>query len=265
MTSSDAAPLRLDISEGIATLTLTQGARGNPIDGAFCRAFRSVALKLWNEPGLRVVHLRGEGTNFSFGGDIKSFISNFDQLGPSVREWTADLHMGLSRFWQLPVPVVAEVHGWAMGGAVALIAGCDVVIASESSRLGSAFAQIGLSCDSASTVTLGSRMGMARARRFVLLAEVLSSAQALQAGLVDQVVPDAELGQVAGAMALRLGSGPTLAYGEIKRLFLRSQHQPIEAQLEDEALTIARMTGTRDGREGVSAMAEKRKPHFTGN
>jgi 2-(1,2-epoxy-1,2-dihydrophenyl)acetyl-CoA isomerase len=264
MTSPDAAPLRLDIAEGIATLTLTQAARGNPIDGPFCRAFRQAVLELWNEPGLRVVHFRGEGANFSFGGDIKSFTSNLERLGPSVREWTADLHMGLSRFWQLPVPVVAEVQGWAMGGAVALIAGCDVVIASEAARLGSAFAQLGFSCDSGSTVTLSARMGMARARRFVLLAEVLASTEALQVGLVDQVVPDAELARTASAMALRLSSGPTLAYGEIKRLFLRSQHQPLEAQLDDEALTLARMASTRDGREGISAMAEKRKPHFCG-
>ncbi len=265
MTNADTAPLRLDISEGIATLTLSQGARGNPIDGPFCRAFLLAALRLWNEPSLRVVHVRGEGANFSFGGDIKAFTSNLDQLGASVREWTADLHMGLSRFWQLPVPIIAEVRGWAMGGAVALVAGCDVVIAAESARLGSAFAQLGFSCDTGSTVTLSARMGMARARRFVLLAEVLSSADALQAGLLDQVVPDVDLGKTASAMALRLGSGPTLAYGEIKRLFLRSQHQPFEAQLEDEALTLARMASTRDGREGISAMAEKRKPHFSGS
>ncbi len=264
MTSSDAAPLRLEISEGIATLTLTQGTRGNPIDGPFCRTFLQTALQLWNEPGLRVVHLRAEGANFSFGGDIKSFTANLDRLGACVREWTADLHMGLSRFWQLPVPIVAEVHGWAMGGSVALIAGCDVVIASESTRLGSAFAQLGFSCDTGSTVTLSARMGMARARRFVLLAEVLTSADALQAGLVDQVVPDADLDKIASAMALRLSCGPTLAYGEIKRLFLRSQQQPLEAQLEDEALTLARMASMHDGREGIAAMAGKRKPHFTG-
>ena len=264
MTAADTTPLRLDVAEGIATLTLSQGARGNPIDGPFCRAFLLAALKLWNAPGLRVVHLRGEGSNFSFGGDIKSFSSNLDQLGASVREWTADLHMGLSRFWQLPVPIVAEVHGWAMGGAVALIAGCDVVIAAESARMGSAFAQLGFSCDTGSTVTLSARMGMARARRFVLLAEVLTSGDARQAGLVDQVVPDPELSQVAAAMALRLATGPTLAYGEIKRLFLRSQQQPFEAQLEDEALTLARLASTRDGREGISAMAEKRRPHFLG-
>jgi len=264
MTSDAAEPLRLDISEGVATLTLSQGARGNPIDGNFCRVFLLAALRLWNEPGLRAVHLRAEGANFSFGGDIKSFISKLDQLGPCVREWTADLHMGLSRFWQLPVPIIAEVQGWAMGGAVSLIAGCDVVVAGESARMGSAFAQIGFSCDTGSSVSLSARMGMARARRFFLLAEVLGSAEAQQAGLVDQVVPDTDLAKTASALALRMGAGPTLAYGEIKRLFLRSQHQPFEAQLEDEALTLARMAATRDGREGITAMAEKRKPHFTG-
>jgi 2-(1,2-epoxy-1,2-dihydrophenyl)acetyl-CoA isomerase len=172
--------------------------------------------------------------------------------------------MGLQRFWQLPVPVVTAVQGFAMGGGVALLAGCDVVIAAESARLGSAFAQLGFSCDSGSSVTLTARMGMARARRFVLLAEVLKSHDALQAGLVDQVVADTELQDQALALATRLAQGPTLAYGQIKRLFLRAGNTPLEAQLEDEALTLARLSSSADAQEGVLAMVERRKPVFTG-
>lgn len=256
--------LSLAIADGVATITFTQPARGNPIDGDFCRAFRQAALELWNTAGLRVVHLRAEGANFSFGGDIKAFYPERERLGGKVREWTADLHTGLVRFWQLPVPVVAEVQGFAMGGAVGVLAGCDVVYAGQSAKLGSAFAQLGFSCDSGSSMTLTARMGAARARRFTLLAEVLKADEAREAGLVDFVVADGELSAQALQQVQRFSTGPTQAYGEIKRLFLRAGTQAMEAQLEDEALTLARVSGTADAQEGIAAMAERRKPAFRG-
>jgi 2-(1,2-epoxy-1,2-dihydrophenyl)acetyl-CoA isomerase len=211
------------------------------------------------------VLLRADGANFSVGGDLKAFHPVRDNLGPLVRGWTADLHMGLQRAWQLPVPIVAAVQGFAMGGGVALLAGCDVVIAGQSTRIGSAFAQLGFSCDSGSTITLTARMGLARARRFVLLAEVLASDEALGAGLVDRVVADDKLQDEALALARQLAAGPTRAYGEIKRLFLRAGTAQMEAQLEDEALTLARVSSTADAQEGIAAMMEKRKPRFRGS
>jgi 2-(1,2-epoxy-1,2-dihydrophenyl)acetyl-CoA isomerase len=256
--------IRLSAETGLATLSFIQAERGNPIDGAFCREFRQAALDLWNMNGLRAVHVRGEGKNFSFGGDIKQFASLHDRLPESVREWTADLHTGLSRFWRLGVPIVAEVQGYAMGGATAIVAGCDIVLAGESARFGSAFTQLGFSCDSGSTVTLTARMGIARARRFLLLAEVLSSSDAKTGGLVDVVVPDSDLHETALNTARLLAAGPTLAFGEIKRLLRNSATAPMEAQLEEEALTLARISSTADAREGVKAMAERRKPEFTG-
>jgi 2-(1,2-epoxy-1,2-dihydrophenyl)acetyl-CoA isomerase len=256
--------IRVEIQEGLATVSLAQPARGNPFDGDFTRDFKQVFLQLWDTKELRAVLLRAEGANFSVGGDLKAFHPVRDNLAPLVREWTSNLHVGLQRAWHLPVPIVAAVQGFAMGGGVALLAGCDVVIAGESARLGSAFAQLGFSCDSGSTATLTARMGTARARRFVLLAEVLTSQEALQAGLVDRVVADAQLQEEALAMARGLARGPTLAYGEIKRLFMRAGSVQLEAQLEDEALTLARISASADAQEGIAAMVERRKPVFQG-
>ena len=101
-------------------------------------------------------------------------------------------------------------------------------------------------------------MGPSRARRFVLLAE------ALQCGLVDRVVADAALQDEALALATQLSTGPTLAFGEIKRLFLRAGSAHFEAQLEDEALTLARLSASADAQEGITAMLERRKPVFCG-
>ena len=258
------AAMRVEYREGLAIVSLAQPERGNPFDGNFTRDFRQVACDLWDREGLRAVLLRADGANYSFGGDLKAFAPVKRELPPLVRRWTADLHMGLQRFWQLPVPIVTAVQGFAMGGGAGLFAGCDVVLAGESTRIGSAFAQLGFSCDSGSSATLTARMGPARARRFVLLAEVLTSADALQCGLVDRVVADATLQDEALALAMQLAQGPTLAYGEIKRLFLRAGAAQLEAQLDDEALTLARVSATADAQEGITAMVERRKPVFHG-
>ncbi|MDB5871683.1 MAG: 2-(1,2-epoxy,2-dihydrophenyl)acetyl-CoA isomerase [Ramlibacter sp.] len=262
MTTNSA--IRVELQDGLATVTLTQPDRGNPFDDAFTREFKQAFCDLWDVNGLRAVLLCAEGQNFSFGGDLKSFYPQRAELAPLVRRWTADLHMGLQRAWQLPVPIVAAVQGFAMGGGVALVAGCDYIIASESAKFGSAFAQLGFSCDSGSSITLTARMGAARARRFVLFAEVLASEEALRAGLIDKVVSAESVQDEAQALARRLAQGPTLAYGQIKRLFLRAGSAQLQGQLEDEALGLAQVSSTADAQEGIAAMVEKRKPVFRG-
>ncbi|MEZ5727368.1 MAG: enoyl-CoA hydratase-related protein [Burkholderiaceae bacterium] len=259
------AAIRVEVDySGLATLTLSQPERGNPIDGDFCREFKQAFLRLWDTEGLRAVLLRAEGKNFSLGGDVKQFYGQRENLAPLVRQWTSDLHMGLSRAWTLPVPIIAQVHGYAMGGSCALVAGCDVVVAARSAKFGSAFSQLGFSCDSGSSPTLTFRMGPARARRFVLLAEMLSADEALSAGLADRVADDDALESTALALARQLGAGPTVAYGEVKRLFAQAGMMQLQAQLEDEAMTLARVSASHDAREGVAAFVERRKPKFTG-
>lgn len=256
--------IRVEMQGGLAVLSLAQPARGNPFDGDFGRDFKQVFSDLWDATGLRAVLLRADGDNFSFGGDLKTFYPVRENLAPLVRSWTAELHMGLQRAWQLPVPIVAAVQGFAMGGGVALLAGCDVVVAGESARFGSAFAKLGFSCDSGSSATLTARMGPARARRFVMLAEVLTSQEAVQAGLADRVVPDDKLQDAAMSLAVELSNGPTLAYAETKRLFLRAGSSQLQSQLEDEALTLARVSASADAQEGIAAMVERRQPRFRG-
>lgn len=250
--------------DGLAVLTLTQPDRGNPLDRALISELKEHVLWLWQCDGLRCVLLRAQGRDFSFGGDLRAFHAPPGGLPALVHEWTADLHMALQRLWALPVPLVAQVQGAVMGGSLSLVAGCDVVVAAQESRFGSAFARIGLSCDSGTSATLTARMGMARARRFVLLAEVLDSDAAMAAGLVDLVVPLERLADEAGAMARQLARGPTRAYGEIKRLFLRAGALQLQSQLEEEALAIARVAATQDAAEGIDALLARRAAAFAG-
>lgn len=255
--------INLDIRDGIATVSLINPARGNPINGEFGRELKQIASLLHGNTEIRSVLLRADGQNFSFGGDLKVF-NEAENLPELVLAWTADLHAALQRFWSLPVPIVAAVQGFVMGGALSMVAGCDVVIGGASVKMGSAFSKIGFSCDSGSSVTLSARMGPARARRFVLLAETLGGEEALQAGLIDQIVPDERLNNTALALATHLASGPTIAYGHIKRLFSHAQNISLGDQLEEEALTLARVCITEDAREGISAHIHRRQPEFRG-
>ena len=192
------------------------------------------------------------------------FSRHLDELPLKIRNWTAGLHTGIARLSRLNAPIVAAVHGTAMGGAVALVAGCDLVYAARGASFGAAYSSIGYSLDAGASYTLASRMGLARARRYVLCGEMLTAEEAAVAGLVDFVVDDDAVFAEAEAAALRLAQGPTRAFGEVRRLFRKSLSQPFEAQLEDEAQALSLISGSTDAREGIMAFVEKRKPVFVG-
>lgn len=260
----DFKQLSLSVDAGLARLTLTNPDKGNPIDAVLCAEVCEAAILLSEDPTVRCVLLTAEGKSFSFGGDISSFTGDLDSLPKNIKRWTASLHSGIARLQRMDAPIVAAVHGVCAGGMAGMVAGADIVVASEDARFVAAFAGIGFSNDSGSSIMYARRMGIARARKFLLLNETLSADQALAIGLVDEVVGPDALAARAEAIATQLAAGPTKAFGEMRRLFTSVEDQPLEAQLELEAQALARSAGTRDAREGLTAFAEKRRPVFTG-
>ncbi|HEX5804888.1 MAG TPA: enoyl-CoA hydratase-related protein [Macromonas sp.] len=256
--------IQLDVTDGLARVVLNQPALGNPFNESFCDDWLTLSNELSSRTDVRAVLITANGKFFSVGGDIGMFADNLDELPRLIKKWTSTLHVGIARMARLDAPIICAVHASAMGGAVALIAGTDLVYAARSAVLGSAYAGIGYSCDAGASFALASRMGLARARRFVLLAENLKAEQAQAAGLVDFVCDDADVLTQAEAMAKRLANGPTRAYGEIRRLFKSALNQGFEAQLEDEAQALSRVAGSPDAREGITAFVQKRKPQFRG-
>lgn len=256
--------INLEITEGLARIALNQPELGNPFNEAFCEDWLDLANFLSSRDDIRAVLLSANGRFFSVGGDIDLFSRNLDDLPRLIKKWTSTLHVGIARMARIDAPIVAAVHGSAMGGAVALLAGCDLVYAARSAVFGSAYAGIGYSCDAGASFALAARMGVARARRFVLLAEMLKAEEAQVAGLVDFVCDDADTVAEAEAMARRLAKGPTRAYGEIRHLFKTSLSQGFEAQLEDEAQALSRVAGSADAREGITAFVQKRKAAYRG-
>lgn len=250
--------------DGIARLTFTQAARGNPIDGPFCAEMNEVAIDLSENPDVRAVLVQAEGKAFSYGGDIASFVDRLDELPRMIKLWTTGLHTAISRLQRMDAPMVAAVHGVCAGGMAAFVAGCDVVVASPQAKFVAAYAGIGYSCDAGASITLSRRMGLARARRYLLLNETIAAAEALQCGLVDEIAEGDLLVGRATALAKQLAAGPTLAFGEIRRLLLSVDDQPLETQLELEAQALARTAASADAREGLTAFRDKRPPFFRG-
>ncbi len=256
--------LDVEVKDGVARLTFTDAERGNPIDGPLCAALSEAAIGISEDRDVRCVLLAAAGKVFSYGGDVRAFAHEIDSLAHNVKRWTTTLHSAIARFQRMDPPIVAAVQGVCAGGMAALVAGSDLVIAADNARFVAAYAGIGFSCDAGSSVMLSRRLGVARARRFLILNETLLAPEALAVGLVDEVVPADELQARAQATAGRLAAGPTRAFGEIRRLLLSAQDQPLETQLELEAQALARIAATSDARAGLMAFAQKRTPAFQG-
>lgn len=256
--------MRIDIDQGLARLTFTDAARGNPIDGAFCAEMCEAAIQLSENKDVRCVLITAEGPVFSYGADIGVFMDDLDSLPSNIKRWTTTLHSAIARLQRMDAPVVAAVYGVCAGGMAALVAGSDIVVAADNTVFVSAYAGIGYNCDAGASVMYTRRMGVGRARKYLLLNEKMDAATALAAGLADEVLPVDSFTARAEAIARQLAAGPTKALGEMRRLLTSVADQPLEAQLELEAQALARSAGTADAREGLTAFWEKRKPVFQG-
>jgi 2-(1,2-epoxy-1,2-dihydrophenyl)acetyl-CoA isomerase len=252
------------IRDGVAHITLNQAERGNPLDGQFARELNQLATECSVNPAVRSVLIDAKGRFFSVGGDLNSLAGDRRQLAYFVSSATADLHMAVSRLARLNAPVVAAVHALAAGGAVALIAGADFVLAAQPAKFYAAFTGIGIVCDTGGSHYLPRRMGSRRAAQFLMLNETLTAEDAATAGLVNRVVAAETLADESWALAARLAQGPTLAFGEIKNLLIASDNETLEAQLENEARAMARVTRTEDAWNAMQAVLGKRNATFEG-
>jgi 2-(1,2-epoxy-1,2-dihydrophenyl)acetyl-CoA isomerase len=174
------------------------------------------------------------------------------------------LHALIASLRKAPKPVIAAVNGVAAGAGFSMALACDIAVATASARFTLGYQNIGLSPDGGMTFFLARALGTQRAMEMTLFSKVLSASLAAEAGLVQQVFPDADFAAQTAALAERLSSGPTLAYARAKELYNRALSQPLETQLEEERQSIARSATTHDFREGVRAFLEKRTARFEG-
>jgi 2-(1,2-epoxy-1,2-dihydrophenyl)acetyl-CoA isomerase len=256
MSDVSSPAIRLEIREHVAHLTLTRGDAANTLNLQSGREFAAAAYAIRKDPDVRAVLLRGEGKNFCFGGDLRGMMAAGGNLNAYLTELTTDLHAGLLHLARANAPVVAAVQGTAAG------AGLGLVLAGKSAKFTAAYTAVGLTPDAGGTFLLPRAVGYKRAMDMFITNRVLDAQQALEWGLINQIVEDAQLADTAAALAARLAAGPAGAYGTVKRLLAEAE-PGWEAQLAREGQTIAGRAETAEGKEGIAAFLEKRTPKFT--
>lgn len=251
--------------DGVARLRLNRAEAANGMNVEFLRALHEAILRCHREPRVRVVVLSGTGKHFCAGGDVKTFAAQGTGLPDYLREATAWLQLATSALIQLPAPVIAQVHGFAAGGGgLGLVCASDIVVAAESARLFSGAVRVGMAPDAGSTVTLPQLVGLRKAMYILLANPTLTAREALDLGLVTEVVPDDQLGARAGQLASALAQSAPLALAATKRLVWGGVGATVAERLPEEARTVAELSGTEDSREGLAAVLEHRQPKFVG-
>jgi 2-(1,2-epoxy-1,2-dihydrophenyl)acetyl-CoA isomerase len=252
------------VAEGVATITLNRPQVLNALDARAIVELRAACERAEHDAAARAVVLRGAGPAFLAGGDVAFFRANLARMPALVREGGAELNHAILALRRTPKPVLASVHGAVAGAGVSLAAAADLAIAAEGTMFTVAYSRLGTSPDGGATHFLPRLVGARRALELMLLSDAFDAQTALRLGLVNWVTGAEQLGSETETIARRLALGPTLAFGEIKRLVNESPDQTLAAQLEIEIDAFARCAGTRDFAEGVAAFVEKRKPVFRG-
>jgi 2-(1,2-epoxy-1,2-dihydrophenyl)acetyl-CoA isomerase len=174
------------------------------------------------------------------------------------------LHAAIEQLQRMPHPVVASVHGAVAGFGLSVMCACDLAIAADTSYFTSAYRQLGLTPDGGLSYTLPRQVGLKKAMEILLLGERFGADDAWRLGLVNRVVPEAELDRATAAVVAAIVSGPVAAMRNGKRLIQQSLAQTLSAQLEAEAASFGACSATDDFVEGVRAFLDKRPPRFGG-
>jgi 2-(1,2-epoxy-1,2-dihydrophenyl)acetyl-CoA isomerase len=258
------------VEERVATLTMNRPERRNAFSGEMLDGMARALEEVESASDVGCVVLTGAGGAFSAGGDVKGM--NERNTGGESPGIDARIHAQrlsqratAGRIYTMPKPVIASLPGAAAGAGFALAMACDLRIASASAVLLTSFARVGFSGDYGGTFFATQVVGSARARELYYLSERVSAEEALRIGLVNRVVPAAELEKQTRELALRLASGPAVAYRYMKENLNRAASgADVFTCLDLEATHHVHTGLTEDHREAARAFVEKREPTFRG-
>lgn len=247
----------------IAYLTLNRPSIGNAIDVPMARALLDATTKVEDDNGVRCVVVRGHGRMFCVGGDVTQLHAAGEALPALLEDILSYLHSAIRRLARMKKPVITAVHGPAAGAGVGLAAVGDIVLAEPAAHFTMAYSKIGLSPDGGVTWLLPRLIGLRRAQELALTNRRVSAAEAAAMGLITRVVAEGTLVHEVDALAEELARSALGALGRIKSLLLASADAALEAQLDAEGGHIVRQGTTIEGRIGVAAFVERRKPDFS--
>jgi 2-(1,2-epoxy-1,2-dihydrophenyl)acetyl-CoA isomerase len=263
--TSPAGAVLLDLTDGVATLTLNRPQAMNALDIATKKVLLATLLQVAEDPAVRCLVLTGLGRAFCVGQDLREHIdllSNRDEsLWSTVPEHYNPIVELLST---MNKPVIAAINGVAAGAGASFAFAADLRVIVDTGSFNLAFAGIGLSCDSGASWTLPRLIGIARAKELLMFPRTVPAAEALQLGMVNRVVSAQEFPAAVGELARTLAAGPTLAYGAIRRSVAFSCGHPLNESLAQEADQMALTGGSADHAAAVAAFLAKEKPTFQG-
>lgn len=257
--------VRLDVADGVATLTLHRPERLNSFTAAMHGELRVAIDEAAGDPSVRCLVLTGAGRGFCAGQDLSDpAVAPGEQpvdLGASLEHYYKPL---LLRLRGLDMPTLCAVNGVAAGAGANIPFACDLVFAARSASFVQSFARIGLVPDCGGTWWLPRLIGPARAMGLALLGDKLSAAQAEAWGLIWRCVDDEQLMPTVLGVAKQLAAGPTRGYVRTRQAIEESMRLPLSAALDLERDYQRELGASSDYREGVAAFIEKRAPRFTG-
>lgn len=258
--------IELTIADAVAEVTLNAPSKMNSLDeqalADLGQAYAEIAAKA--ESGeVRAALLRGEGRGFCAGRDISGVAPADDDATAYLRDRVTPVLRAMS---EAPVPTFAAVQGACLGVGLGLAIATDVVYVAGNAKIGSPFANLGATLDSGGHWLFTERLGAHRTLDLIYTAELISGAEAVQAGLFSRAVPAEELLEFTRAKAARVASGATLAFRASKELVrqIRDERVGLWQSLDAENVAQGELCGTADYAEGFTAFQEKRKPEFTG-
>jgi 2-(1,2-epoxy-1,2-dihydrophenyl)acetyl-CoA isomerase len=255
------------IKDGVAVLTMNRPERLNALSRAMLEALESALARLAADPALGAVVVTGAGKGFCAGGDVKAMAEGAEFQAGSLEERAQQLRarMEVSRWLhEMPKPTIAMIRGAAAGAGLSIAMACDLRVASDTAKFTTAFAKVGYSGDFGGSYFLTKLVGTAKARELYFTGDLLDARQALALGLVNRVVPDAQLEEETLGLAARLAKGPRIAYRYIKRNMNAAESGSLGELLDLEAWHHSRTGMTEDHREAARAFVEKREPQFHG-
>lgn len=255
----------LELHGGVAHLNLNRPDAANGLDIPTLQDLNAALLRCHGERRVRAVLLTGAGTNFCAGGDVHTFAGKGDELPEYIRQATLHLQAAISAMIHLDAPVIAAVQGFAAGGGgMGLVCAADVVIAAESAKFLAGATRVAMAPDAGLSVTLPRLVGPRKAAEMLLMNPLVKAEEALALGLINQIVDDAGLLDAAMAYAQQMAQGAPRALAATKRLLWAGVGLGVDAAMPEESRTVAALCRTRDVREGLAAVIEKRVAQFEG-
>lgn len=257
---------RYELRDGVAAITLDRADRLNALTFAVYEELRDVVAALEHEPGVRSVLLTGEGRAFCSGGDVEDIIGQlFARDMQGLVAFTRVTGALIANLRKVRRPVVAAVHGVAVGAGAVIALACDFRIASEKAKFGFIFPKVGLcGADMGSAYLLPRVVGLGRASELLFTGDVIGAEEAYRIGLVTRVVAHDQCVVEARKLAERLASGPAFAHAMTKQM-LESEHtMGLDAAIEAEAQAQAICMQHPDFRAAFDAWSQKRPIEFQG-